>query len=97
MNIFGKRLKELRLEKGLTQAALAEKLGLSKPVISMYENGKRIPEYNFELIRKFFKLKKKDPFGIREKVISLTVNFLNKMSDVDLLLLASHLEEKLQK
>jgi len=40
-NLFGKRLKELRLEKGLTQEELSKLSGVSFPTISRYENGKR--------------------------------------------------------
>ncbi len=35
---IGRRIREIRLEKGLSQAALAEKAGLSIPVISSIEN-----------------------------------------------------------
>lgn len=38
---FGKRLKELRLEKGITQEQLAEKLGLSANYIGMIERAER--------------------------------------------------------
>lgn len=38
---FGKRLKELRIEKDLTQEQLAEKLGLSANYIGMIERGER--------------------------------------------------------
>lgn len=45
---FGKRLKELRLENGLTQLQLAEMLDISKSNISKYESGNVEP--NLELI-----------------------------------------------
>lgn len=41
--VYAQRLKELRLEKGLGQVALAEALNVSRAVISMWENGKREP------------------------------------------------------
>ena len=37
------RLKELRLEKGLTQKALGEQTKLSQSAITYWETGKRIP------------------------------------------------------
>ncbi len=37
MKIFAKRLKELRKEKGITQAELAKAVGLSQSIISAYE------------------------------------------------------------
>ena len=42
---FGSRLKKLRLQKSWSQAQLAERLGLTKSVVSAYENGIRMPSY----------------------------------------------------
>jgi len=47
---FGNILKTLRLKENLTQSQLAKKLGISKSVISAYENGIRMPSY-YVLIR----------------------------------------------
>ena len=44
MNIFKKRLKDLRNEKGLSQDKLADDLGVSKGAISYYETGQRAPD-----------------------------------------------------
>lgn len=53
--MFGDILKELRLGKKLTQQQLADSIGLSKSAISMYENGKRVPELEIlELFADFF-------------------------------------------
>ena len=41
---FGTRIKQLRQEMGMTQLELAEKLGLSKQILSLYEAGKRSPK-----------------------------------------------------
>ena len=43
-NIFGKRLKELRIEKGLSQQKLGELLGFCNQTISFWENGCREPD-----------------------------------------------------
>lgn len=43
---FGNRLKTLRIKEGFTQAQLAQKLGLTKSVISAYETGLRLPSYD---------------------------------------------------
>lgn len=43
---FGERLKTLRQGKGLTQKQLGLQLGLSKSIISSYENGFRYPSYD---------------------------------------------------
>ena len=46
-NLFGKRLKELRLEKGLKQVQLAEAINVSKSIISLWENGLREPTLSY--------------------------------------------------
>jgi transcriptional regulator with XRE-family HTH domain len=42
---FGERLKKLRLERNLTQEALAEKLQIVKSTITKYEKNSRKPEF----------------------------------------------------
>jgi len=48
---FGKRLKQIRKERHLTQSQLAEMLGTSKQVISRYEHGESNPK--IELVCKY--------------------------------------------
>ncbi len=43
---FGNALKTLRLRDNMTQAQLAQKLSLTKSVISAYETGLRLPSYD---------------------------------------------------
>lgn len=43
MNLFSERLKELRIEKGLSQAQLAKATGLSCTALCYWETEKRIP------------------------------------------------------
>lgn len=43
MVVFGSILKDLRLKAGMTQKELAEKLGVTKSVISYYELSERTP------------------------------------------------------
>jgi len=43
---FGNRLRELRDSKKMTQKQLAERLGLTKSVISAYETSMRYPSYD---------------------------------------------------
>ena len=43
---FGGRLRVLRKQHGLTQGQLAEKLNLTKSVVSAYENDIRLPSYD---------------------------------------------------
>lgn len=40
---FGARLRELREAKGMSQMALASKVGVEQPYISLVENGKQEP------------------------------------------------------
>lgn len=57
MEIFTKRLKELREEKGLTTLQLGKELGFSNASISRWENGERIPNIKVLVeIAKFFKV-----------------------------------------
>lgn len=42
---FGKRLQEARVAAGLSQQALAEKIGVKKAAISKWELGKREPSF----------------------------------------------------
>lgn len=51
MDTFGKRFKEARKEKRLTQEQLANKFRLKKSSISRYENDKQMPEVN--LLKEF--------------------------------------------
>lgn len=52
---FAKRLKDLRMSRGLTQDDLARELNLVKSSISMYENGKRKPSFEvLEAIADYF-------------------------------------------
>lgn len=40
---FSNRLRELRIQSGLTQLQLAQRLGITKSVISLYELSERAP------------------------------------------------------
>ena len=44
MSSFAERLKTMRKSHGLTQQALADKVGCSGAAIGLYENGKREPD-----------------------------------------------------
>ena len=53
LKAFGRRVKELRIERDLTQSELAEKVGLSHNFIGMVERGERNTS-----VDKIFKLAK---------------------------------------
>ena len=42
----GTKIRQMRTQKGLSQVALAHQLGVSKSVISSYENGLHLPPYD---------------------------------------------------
>ena len=46
MHTLGIRLRELRKKQGLTQTQVAERLGVSKAVVSSYEVASRCPSYD---------------------------------------------------
>jgi transcriptional regulator with XRE-family HTH domain len=46
---FGKRLKEMREQNGLTQRRLADKVGLSLRAITYFESGTRLPTWDVVL------------------------------------------------
>jgi transcriptional regulator with XRE-family HTH domain len=57
MNKFAERLKELRIENGLSQDELAIKTQISQSSISLYELGKRTPTIDIAIILcNFFKV-----------------------------------------
>ena len=45
-NVFGKILKQLRLEKGLSQRMLGEDLGVVNQTVSFWEIGTNEPDYD---------------------------------------------------
>ena len=54
--IFGERLKELRIERQVGQVELAKELGVSKGIISLWENGLREPKLlNLIALAKYYK------------------------------------------
>lgn len=56
-NVFGERLKELRMENRVGQIELATALGVSKGIISLWENGLREPKLsNLIVIARYFKV-----------------------------------------
>ncbi len=55
MGIFQNVFKQLRISSGLTQQEIADKLGISRSTIGMYETGAREPDYEtLEMIADFF-------------------------------------------
>lgn len=49
-NNFAHNLKELRIERNIGQVELAKSIGVSKGIISLWENGKREPTLHYVMI-----------------------------------------------
>ena len=65
---FGNRLKALRLRENMSQAQLAQKLDLTKSVISAYETGIRLPSYDVLIhIAKIFNVTTDHLLGVEKK------------------------------
>ena len=55
MSIFSERLKELRMEKGISMTELAKEIGVSAIAVSRWERGLQIPNVDYAVtIAKFF-------------------------------------------
>lgn len=68
MSDFGSTLKHLRLQHNLTQAQLAQSLGITKSVISAYETGLRMPSYDILIaIAKTFRVSTDYLLGVEKK------------------------------
>lgn len=88
---FGNRLKTLRLRKNMTQEQLAQKLGLTKSVISAYETGLRLPSYDILIhIARIYNVstdyllgieqkQKIDLSGLSQEEIAALLNLINAM------------------
>ena len=56
-NVFGKKLRELRIEKGLSQRKLGEVFNVCNQTISFWETGSREPDLDTLLeIARFFEV-----------------------------------------
>ncbi len=65
-NKFKDILKELRTERNLRQVELAKEIGVSKGVISLWENGLREPTmYSLILLAEFFNVSIDELVGLK--------------------------------
>ena len=88
---FGNNLNTLRLQNGFTQAQVAQKLGVTKSVISAYETGLRLPSYDILInISKIFRvstdyllglenIRELDLSGLTEEEIQALLNLIKAM------------------
>lgn len=73
---FATIFKRLRTDRGLTQQELADKLGITKGAVSMYERGERRP--NFEIAEAIT-----DYFGVDLTYLIGTTDKITKLSGDD--------------
>ena len=74
---FGSKLKELRLQNGMTQQQLATKLGITKSVVSYYELSERYPSpETLILIAQIFRVSSDYLLGI-DRMKTIDVSDLN--------------------
>ena len=70
---FSKIFKQLRLDRHLTQRELADKLGITKSTVSMYERGERRPSFEIaEAITDFFDVDLSYLIGATDKIEKLS-------------------------
>jgi predicted transcriptional regulator len=68
---FGKTVKKLMVDEGISQGQLAKELGISPAILSNYMTGKNIPEMEtIEKCSKRFKLEKEGMISIFSKAFS---------------------------
>lgn len=82
MSDFAKNLKNLRLKKGLLQEEVANALGISKQVVSTYENGTRSPSFDGLIkIAAFFGVTTDYLLGVDS--LGLSPEAMQKISDLN--------------
>ena len=94
---FGSRLKELRLQSGLTQKQLAEQVGITKSVISFYELRERTPSPEVLIkLAAVFHVSSDYLLGI-EKGKKIDISGLDSEDEKAVRLIVEHLRKKNQK
>lgn len=66
---IGQNIRRMRTERGLTQDDVAEYCGVSRPNVSMWENGTNVPRMgNIEKLARLFGVQKSDIIEERQPV-----------------------------
>jgi len=91
---LGNKIKQLRLGKRLTQVQVAERLHISKAMVSSYETNIRLPSYDvlikfatlygvtIDYLLGFDKLKMIDVSGLSNSQVDLILNMINELKKV---------------
>lgn len=102
MGNFQNIFKRLRISSELTQSEMAQKLGISRSTIGMYETGAREPDFEtLEKIADFFNvdidylLGRTDSTSILPETIGLYNSSLNKKDQKDIEKILEHTKEQL--
>ena len=75
IKINGKKLKDIRINKGITQEDVAKAIGISKPMISYYENNtSKLDEEKVMKLCVLFNCTIRDITGIEEKKETINKN-----------------------
>lgn len=75
--LTGQKIAQLRTEANLTQEQLAEKLYITRELVSKWENGKRNPDYKMILkIAEIFHVKTEDIFNYNNSLLSELSDFI---------------------
>ncbi len=83
MDMIGKIIKDLRKEIGCTQNKLANILGVTQDSISLWENGKRIPDTQYVIaMAKFFDVTADYLLGLNDEYQSLQIHKVNSTLDL---------------
>ena len=78
MYLIGKRIKELRIEKNVTQKELAKSLNLTQDSISLWENNKRIPDTMYIiLLCNYFNVSADYLLGLKNEYMDNWLNYNN--------------------
>ncbi len=90
---LGERIKKLRISSGYTQQQLAERLNVTKSLISAYESGQRSPSYdNLISIAYVFKVSTDYLLGVKQGS-SLDLSGLSEEQKI----IITHLVQSIQK
>lgn len=64
MNTIGGNIKKYRMEMGMSQSQLADKIGMTRSAVSQYESGKIVPKMgSVEMLAQALHVKKSDIIG----------------------------------
>ena len=91
---FGKRLKTLRIESGLTQQQVADRIWVNKASISSYELSTRLPSYEVLIkLSKLFNVSTDYLLGIENKEKANSIVDVSGLTEKQIVLLQKLIDE----